>query len=209
MPPEARVAARATAQLFFVALSTTNPAPQEFRRYRRLVAGLVLGFVTVGCTYLLVSVGVTIYRQRRGSLQGAPLGEVMSADELRGCWRELSDVTESLQKHLENFHYLLGGYDQAEAQRWEDEGLFWRNQWSAVGQRCRFRARLPRGEERKDFEALVAAWLELSEIERDYTKELLRFGRHQAPRLDRVRERMKQIEVRLAGGGSSPGEQKP
>lgn len=189
--------------------TTTNAAPQEFRTYRRLVAWTVLAFITVGCSYLLFSVGVSIYRQRRGSLKGAPVGLNISDSELRGCWRELSDVTEALQKHLENFHYLLGGYDQGEAQRWESEGSFWRNEWTAAGERCRFSGPLPSGPQRKDVEALVAAWDELSQIERDYTRELLRFGRLQAPRLDRVRERVRKMGDRLASGGSSPGEQKP
>jgi hypothetical protein len=117
-------------------------------------------------------------------------------------------VTEALQKHLEKFHLLLGGYDSDEAQRWGNEGAFWRNQWTALGQRCRFGggAVTPR---RKDLEEMIAVYQELAATERDYSRELLRFGRDQAPRLDRVRERVKLIGERLARSGPPVGEDKP
>ena len=79
-----------------------------------------------------------------------------------GCWQELSDVTESLQKHLEKSHYLLGGYDQAEAQRWASEGAFWRNQWKVLGERCRLDRPAPaRGG--KELDEMVGAYRELDE----------------------------------------------
>jgi hypothetical protein len=191
-------------------LSASNAPAPEFRLYRRLVTWFVLVFVSLGSLYLMLSVGVTIYRQRRGVLKGQPVGAPMTGAELRGCLQELSDVTEGLQKHLESFHDLLGGYDPAEAQRWGDEGAFWRNQWSALGRRCRFGASPPPGTtERRELDQMVGLYQELSEIERDFSKELLRFGRDRAPRLDRVRGQIKRIGDRLARGGAGAGENKP
>ncbi len=171
----------------------------------------MLVFVSVGSFYLLISVGVSIYRQRQGALKGAPVGVEISETELRGCWQELSDVTEGLQKHLEKFHFLLGGYDPDEAQRWGNEGAFWRKQWVALGKRCRFGEAIAgvRTQQRKDHEEMDGVYRELSETERDYTRELLRFGREQAPRLDRVRERVQQIGERLSRHRSQTEENKP
>jgi hypothetical protein len=169
---------------------------QEFRRYRRLVSWVALVIIFVGSGHLLVSVGVTIYRQRHAVPTGTPISAAMTREELRGCWQELVDVSLALQKHLEKSHYLLSGYDQQETQRWADEGAIWRNRWKALGERCRLgqpgRAGRPR-----QLEALSAAYLELAETEAIYTRELLRFGREQAPRLDRVRERIRRIGVQL------------
>jgi hypothetical protein len=113
-----------------------------------------------------------------------------------GCWQELSDVTEALQKHLEKSHYLLGGYDPAEVQRWANEGAFWRNQWKVLGARCRLDRPAP-ARSGKELDEMVTAYRELDETRAIYTKELLRFGREQAPRLDRIRARLDRIGRRL------------
>ena len=57
-----------------------STSPPEFRRYRRFLSWLVLGFVSLGSAYMLVSVGVTIYRRRNA----VPLGE---PDRPRGVAR--------------------------------------------------------------------------------------------------------------------------
>jgi hypothetical protein len=169
---------------------------QEFKPYRRFVSLVALGVIFVGGGYLLVSVGVSIYRQRNAVLIGDRVSAQLSMRELLGCWQELSDVSEALQKHLEKSHYLLGGYDQAEAQRWASEGAFWRNQWRAVGERCRLNRPAPaRGG--KELDEMVGAYRELEDTAAVYTKELLRFGREQAPRLDRIRIRINRIGKRL------------
>lgn len=172
------------------------------------MAWFVLTLVTLGCIYLFASVGVSIYRQRRGALKGELVGVPLSEEDLRGCWDELSDVTEGLQKHLEKFHFLLGGYDPDEAQRWSNEGAVWRGQWAAFGKRCRLKVATAPGRQ-KELEEILAVHEELSNTERDYTKELLRFGKDQAPRLDRVRERVKQIGERLAKRAAPTGETTP
>ena len=173
-----------------------NPSAQEFRPYRRFVSLFVLTMICLGSSYLLISVGVTIYRRRHAVLTGSRVSVQMTRGELRGCWQELSDVTEALEKHLENSHYLLSGYDHDEAQRWADEGAYWRNQWKALGARCRLAGPDIAGGP-KELDEMVGAYRELYETEAVYTKELLRFGREQAPRLDRVRTRINRIGQRL------------
>jgi hypothetical protein len=49
-----------------------------------------------------------------------------------------------------------------------------------------------------EFDELGAAYREMADTAALYTKELLRFGREQAPRLDRLRSRINRIEERLA-----------
>ena len=174
----------------------TSSANQEFRPYRRFVSLLALSVICVGGGYLLVSVGVSIYRQRHAVPLGSPVSQQQTLNEMLGCWQELSDVTEGLQKHLENSHYLLGGYDPDEAQRLANEGVFWRNQWQALGLRCRLNHPAP-ARSSKELDEMVNAYNELDETASVYTKELLRFGREQAPRLDRVRARINRIGKRL------------
>jgi hypothetical protein len=187
-------------------------SPPEFRSYRRFLSGLVLTFVSVGSAYLLTSVGVTLYRERRavatGTSDDAPGPWPTTAADVRSCQQQLSDVFLSLQKHLEKFHYLLGGYDTAEAQRWAEEGVVWRTQWSLLGDRCRFRGRVG-GPRSRELEALAGVWRELEETDRVYTRALSRFGQEQAPRLDRIRDRLNTIGERLEAQASAPGEAKP
>src|SRR5262245_38061456 len=111
----------------------TEPAapPGEFRRYRRFVSWFVLTFVSLGSVYLLVSVGVTIYRRRHAVPIGAPIGTIASASDLEGCLEELTDVEQGLERHLQNFHHLLAHYDAHEAQRWSEDRSFWLGQWKA------------------------------------------------------------------------------
>jgi hypothetical protein len=170
--------------------------PAEFRPYRRFVSLVALTIIFVGVSYLIISVAVTIYRQRH-TIQAATPIAVLTRDELSGCLHEMSDVTVALEKHLEKSHYLLGGYDQDEAQRWAREGDIWRNQWKVLGERCRFGHPLP-SPAPPEFDELSAAYKELGDTATVYTKELLRFVREQAPRLDRLRSRITRIGERLA-----------
>jgi hypothetical protein len=169
----------------------------------------VLLFVSIGSVYMLLSVGVSIYRRRHAVPTGEVVGLPASPSEIGGCFEELDDVMQGLQKHLENFHHLLAGYDPAEAQRWADEGAFWRGQWRVLGARCRFHE--IRGVKlRKELEEMAAAYDEMGQIQLIYTNELLRFGRDQAPRLDRIRKRIQRIGERVAGASAAlPGESKP
>ncbi|HEY0705651.1 MAG TPA: hypothetical protein VGG33_02585 [Polyangia bacterium] len=168
----------------------------EFRPYRRFVTWTALTFISIGVAYLLLSVAITIYRQRHAVGAAVPIGEQLSRKELTGCWQQLDDVRVALEKHLEKSHYLLGPYDQGEAQRWASEGDIWRSQWRQLGDRCRFGQPAP-APAPPHFEELGAAWRELGDTATTYTKELLRFVREQSPRLDRLRIRINRIGTRL------------
>jgi hypothetical protein len=170
--------------------------PPEFRRYRRFVNVVALTLISVGVTYMLASVGVTIYRNRHAVRASGPIDVALGRGELKGCLDELSDVTVALEKHLEKSHYLLGGYDQDEAQRWASEGDIWRNRWKVLGERCRL-GQATRTPAPPEFEEMGAAYRELGETATVYTKELLRFGKEQAPRIDRLHKRITRIQERL------------
>jgi hypothetical protein len=174
------------------------PSPSEFRRYRRFVSWFVLAFVSIGSAFLLASVGVTIYRRRNAVPAGAPVGRVATDADLETCHEELTDVEQGLERHLENFHHLVAHYDAAEAQRWSEDQTFWLGQWRAADERCHFTE--PRtGPHVKDWEQLGVIHADLRETEAIYTKELRRFGQDQAPRLDRIRERLEKVGRHLAG----------
>ena len=146
--------------------------------------------------YLLASVGVTIYHRRHAVPTGDRIGDKTTLSELRSCHEELSDVTDGLAKHLESFHRLLDHYDATAAQQWADSGDYWRGQWKALSSRCRF-SELPGGTPAPELDAMAAVHQDLGQTEAIYTKNLLRFGREEAPRLDRIRERIVKIGQRL------------
>jgi hypothetical protein len=180
-----------------------STSPAEFRRYRRFLSWLVLGFVSLGSAYMLVSVGVTIYRRRNAVPSGAPIGALASPGDVQGCHEEVSVVEQALERHLENFHNLLAHYDAAEAQRWAESESFWLGQWKAAGERCRF-AEPRKGPLAKSWAELGAIYDELKDTEATYTKELQRFARHQAPRLDQMRERLKAVGRRIGTTIAAP-----
>ena len=128
---------------------------------------------------------------------GRPVGAIASRAEIEGCHEELTDVTDGLEKHLENFHHLVAHYDADEAQRWSEDQSFWLGQWKAAGDRCHF-TELRAGKLGKEWEQLGTVHTELRETEASFTKELIRFGRDQAPRLDRIRESLAAVGKRLA-----------
>jgi hypothetical protein len=169
--------------------SESSASPGEFRRYRRFVSWLVLGFVSLGSVFMLTSVGVTIYRRRHAVLLGSPVGSPATVADAQSCFDELSDVVDGLQKHLENTHRLLGHYDVAEIQRWAEAGGYWRGQWEAVGRRCRFERR--RG--LASWEEMFVLHERLRATEASFTKEILRFVKEQGPKLDQLRERLQHI----------------
>jgi hypothetical protein len=179
-----------------VSAEPTSSAPGEFRPYRRFVSWFILTFVSLGTTYMLISVGVTIYRRQHAVPTGSPIGATASWADLESCHEELSDVADGLEKHLENFHHLVAHYDADEAQRWAEDQSFWLGQWRAAGERCRFEQHRA-GELGKEWEQLGTVHAELRETEAAYTKELTRFGRDQAPRLDRIRASLDNVGERL------------
>lgn len=188
---------------------TQTASPAEFRPYRRFVSWLVLSVIVLGSVYLLTSVGVSIYRRRNVSPVGDKVSTQFTDSEIVSCYEELDDVRQGLQKHLENFHHLLASYDQAEAQRWAEEGNSWTAGWKVLGQRCRF-GELPAARLRKELEQMAAAHEELGQTNDLYTRAFKRFGTDLAPRMDRIRDRMKKIGERLAKSSAPPpGENKP
>jgi hypothetical protein len=178
------------------------PPPGEFRPYRRFVSRFILTFTTLGSVYLLLSIGVTIYRRRNSVPSGASVGPVATAADLESCHQELVDVTHALESHLENFQ-LITRYDADEAQRWAEDRAFWLGQWKAADERCHFAATRP-GQFTKEWEQLAVIHAELRETEASYTKELVRFGKDQVPRLARIKERLDRVGQKL--GTSSAGE---
>jgi hypothetical protein len=179
-----------------------SASPGEFRRYRRFVSWFVLTFVSLGSAYLLVSVGVTIYRRRHAVPTGAPVGVVASASDLEGCLEELTDVEQGLERHLQNFHHLLAHYDADEAQRWSEDRSFWLGQWKAAEERCRYGDPRP-GRYAKEWEALAVIHTQLHDLEATYSKELLRSVGNQAPRLNHIRDRLEAVAQRI-GAGAAP-----
>jgi hypothetical protein len=178
------------------ALSSSLQNPnQEFRRYRTLVARTAIVLVALGCIYTLVSVVVTLQRQRSGVTRDR-ISLQLTGEEIRGCYDELRDISLALVKHLENAYHLLGGYDSEEARRWSDEGEIWRRRWQLFGQRCRFEEPRP-NPTHKDFDTMAAAYHELGSIQNTYSRDLLRFGNELAPRLDRINKRVDQIGEHL------------
>lgn len=156
----------------------------------------MLAFVTLGSVYVLTSVGVAIARRRSPPPPGDPVSEAMTVSELRTCFDELDAIADDLARHLENFHTLLGGYDPAEAQRWADEGSRWRKAWTTLGRRCRF-PELRTRNLRKELEEMIAAHEELGQTEARYTQALVRFGKDEVPRLDRIRARLDDVRPRI------------
>jgi len=180
-----------------------STSPPEFRRYRRFLSWFVLGFVSLGSVYMLVSVGVSIYRRRNAVPAGAPVSSPATPADLQGCLEEVGVVEQALERHLENFHNLLAHYDTDEAQRWAESESFWLGQWKAAGERCRFTQR-HQGPLAKSWEELRVIYDELKNTEATYTKELQGFARHQAPRLDQMRERLKAVGQRIGTTIAAP-----
>jgi len=179
------------------AVSNPNVPPTEFRRYRRFVSWFVFTFVLLGTAYMLVSVAVTISRRYQAVPLGSPVGMQATRADVESCYDELSDVVEGLQKYLDNSSTLMAHYDAAEAQRWASDRDFWLGQWKASGARCQYTA--PRhGPHAKEWEQLAIIHTDLRDTEASYTKELIRFGQAEAPRLDLLRERLESVGRRIA-----------
>jgi hypothetical protein len=181
----------------------SDPAasPGEFRPYRRFVSWFILSFVTLGSTWLLASVGVTIYRRRHAVPAGALVGQVASAADLEACHEELTDVEQALERHIENAPHVVAHYDTDGAQRWTEEQSFWRNQWKAADEKCHFSLHRP-GKRSKEWEDLSTIYTELYETEESYTKELKRFGKSEAPRLDLIIERLDHVGKKIGASGA-------
>jgi hypothetical protein len=183
-------------------------SPQEFRQYRRLVTWTILSVICFGSVFLLVSVGVGLYRHRHAIPAGDPISAMVSQTEMASCYDELRNVTVGLHKYLERSHHLLASEGAEEMQRWADEGEVWQAQWLSLGQRCRFNDGQRPGPQRREMEAMAAAHQELGNIRITYTEALKRFARDLAPRLGRLDKRLAKVGESLTTAGPSPGDKK-
>jgi hypothetical protein len=183
-------------------------SPQEFRKYRKLVSWTILSVITFGSLYLLVSVGVGLYRRRHAIPTGAQVSAAVSQAEMASCYSELVEISVALRKYLERSHHLLASDDADELQRWADEGEVWRTQWLGLGQRCRLTDGLRASPQRREMEAMAAAHEELGNIRTTYTEALKRFAKDLAPRLGRLDKRLAKIGEALASAGSPSGDKK-
>ena len=186
-----------------VSSSTPNPN-QEFHKYRKLVAWGSLSVVATASVFLMVSVGVSIKRQRNAEV-GQKVSEQFTSVELQRCHEELNDISLALEKHLESAYHLLRGYDSDEAGRWGEEGDVWRRRWVVLGERCRL-SNPGTVTAQKELESMVAAYQELGNIQTTYSNELLRFGKDLAPRLDRLKKHMEHLGARVWAKSPSSGE---
>lgn len=191
--------------------SDPSASPAEYRRYRRFLSWFVLSFVSIGSLYLLVSVGVTIYRRRHAEPWGAPV--TGSAEDLESCAEELTDVEQGLEHHLDNFDHLIAHYDTDLAQSWSEERGFWLGQLRAAATRCRYDDP-HRGPLAKQWEQLAVIHGQLRDTEQTYHDELLRFGQHEGPRLDELRDRLASVTRQVGALAPEatphdPGENKP
>jgi hypothetical protein len=190
-----------------VSLPTKHPA-QEFRQYRRLVSWTILSLIALGSLYLLLSVGVNLYRRRHALPAGAQVSAQVSDADVSSCFGELRDVAVALRKYLERSHHLLANDDADELQRWADEGAVWRTQWVGLGQRCRFAAGPRPIGARKEMEAMAAAHEELGNIQTTYTESLKRFAKDLVPRLGRLDKRLAKLGEAIGTTGSPSGDWK-
>lgn len=183
-------------------------SPQEFRQYRRLVSWTILSVICFGSVYLLISVGVGLYRHRHAIPAGEPISPAVSQAEMVSCYDELRNVSVGLRKYLERSHHLLASDDADEMQRWADEGEVWRAQWLSLGQRCRFNDGLRSGPQRREMDAMAAAHQELGNIRTTYTEALKRFAKDLAPRLGRLDKRLAKVGEALTTAGLPAGDKK-
>jgi hypothetical protein len=183
-------------------------SPQEFRQYRKLVSWTIFSVICFGSVYLLVSVGVGLYRHRHAIPAGDPISATASGAEMAGCFDELRNISVALRKYLERSHHLLASDDADEMQRWADEGEVWRAQWLSLGQRCRFSDGLRAGPQPREMEAMAAAHQELGNIRTTYTEALKRFAKDLAPRLGRLDKRLAKVGEALTNAGPPLGDKK-
>jgi hypothetical protein len=188
-----------------VSSPTKHPA-QEFRQYRRLVSWTILSVIALGSLYLLLSVGVSLYRRRHALPAGDEVSAQVSNAEVGSCFSELRDVSVALRKYLERSHHLLANDDADELQRWADEGAVWRAQWMGLGRRCRLAVGMRPTQARKEIEALAAAHAELGSIQTTYTEALKRFAEDLVPRLGRLDKRLAKLGEAIGTTGSPSGD---
>ena len=188
-----------------MSLPTKHPA-QEFRQYRRLVSWTILSVIALGSLYLLLSVGVSLYRRRHALPGGDEVSAKVSNAEVGSCFSELREVSVALRKYLERSHHLLANDDADELQRWADEGAVWRAQWMGLGRRCRFAASTRPVRVRKEMEAMAAAHEELGNIQTTYTEALKRFAKDLVPRLGRLDKRLAKLGEAIGSTDSPSGD---
>jgi hypothetical protein len=183
-------------------------SPQEFRQYRKLVSWTILFIIAFGSVYLLVSVGVGLYRHRHAIPAGDQVSATVSQAEMSGCYQELRDIAVALRKYLERSHHLLASENAEEMQRWADEGEVWRAQWLSLGKRCRLTDGLRAGPQRREMETMAAAHQEMGSIRNTYTEALKRFAKDLAPRLGRLDKRLTKVGEALATAVPPSGDKK-
>jgi hypothetical protein len=173
--------------------STATPTDPDYRKYRRFIAVLTLSLIGTSVIWVLVSVGLTISHRASLTPPGDGTRPAGGSVDLSACRDELAAHASALERHLENFHHLLGSYHPDDAQKWAEEGLLWRLAWSDMAARCQFSALGASGS--KAHERMATAHASLGDIQARVTAELKRFGTDHATRLQQIRSQLETIDI--------------
>jgi hypothetical protein len=184
--------------------------PNEFRRYRQVLAGVYLTLAASVAILLAASVVKELFFRRAGAevAKAAPVPRPAVA-ELLECHRMVLDLFDGLGRETGE---LLARPLKTEVQhgelasRWEDISRAWRDAWDVAEVRCRFSA-LAETEMGVPFERLAKVHGGLPAMRLKYQALLVRFDDEQADDLARMRrdlDRSRHELEELAGAETIP-----
>jgi hypothetical protein len=164
--------------------------PNEFRRYRQVLAGVYLTLAACVAVLLAASVVKELFFRRAGTEAARAVPPPRPAvAELLECHRMVLDLFDDLGRETGE---LLASPLKTEvehgelASRWEVVSRAWRDAWDVAEARCRF-SELAEAEMGVPFERLAKVHGDLPAMRLKYQALLVRFDDDQADELARMR----------------------
>lgn len=156
--------------------------PPEYKPFRTGVIAFYIAFTVFASVCFGLSTGIGAY-QRMGRLPPSPAPGAVDGAALRGCMKELDQLSTELNGRLDAT--LASWPAKRSSVEWEDWSPAWHQRFLDVGARCR----LAEGDV-PAAAGLREAWRKLGSLHRHYTTLAVQFSKEIGPNADALHDAM-------------------
>lgn len=182
----------------------------EFKRYRQFLAALYSSAISAGFLLLAISVVKELFFRPVVQLQEPMLSaEHPDPQSLLQCNHDVSSLYEDLGRITSQLLELPHTHERIDINgQWEEFSRSWLTRWEQVGAWCRF-SELADTHLGEAYDRMARIHSDLPAMRLKYQSLLVRFDKHQAAELARMRRDLKRSRELLQGSQGASGEEAP
>lgn len=179
-------------------VSSASEKPNEFKRYRQVLAALYMGTVAAGFILLATSVVKQLFFRPVVKLDG-PVLSATNPDpaDLMRCNRDVLDLYNALGDEVSHLLSVPRDGERGDlGRRWESFSREWLREWDEVNAFCRFEELSDSGMD-PHYNRMARVHGDLRAMRLKYQSLLVRFDDEQAAELARMRQALDKSRLQI------------